>query len=383
MDGIVKWYEEVVGGKPWPDRPRMLIAVDGYSRAVLAWCICFLNESGEMVLLVIRDLVRRHHRVPDISLFDNGSGFISGVLRRVLVGACRRTVAFRPPHAPKFSGQEERAFREHQDQLLRNMAGYTGRLRKRRMVTKKFDPRQDAVWGLDGLMRLTAAFFALYNDTVNTEIGMTPNQALEEGWKLRGLRTDQKLVYDEQVRRATLPSTSREHVLDPQKGFYFLGNRYRNPAASGRFTRKPVHERSFYLRFDPEDAAVVFARIKGRLEAFRCDAADRLDAFAVPGDRRLVSLTMPIEKRDARREERLGNDRLTDMLDAIDEAQEETARTRREELERHSSDDPARWLAGDEAAGGMEPEDGEPRHPLAYLDKTDDGEGEVNDADAG
>ena len=380
MDDVVKWYEEVVGGKPWPDRPRMLIAVDGYSRAVLAWCICFLNESGEMALLVVRDLVRRHHRVPDESLFDNGSGFISGALRRLLVGVCRRTVSFRPPHDPKFSGQVERVFKEVNDGLLRNMAGYTGRLRAHRKVTKEFDPRRDAVWGLDGLARLCSAFFAIYNDTVHTEIGMTPNQALDQGWKLRGLRADQQLVYDEQFRKATLPSTSKAYVLDPKAGFYFRGNRYRNPAVSGLFEGQPKSQREFHLKFDPEDAAVVYARIRREQHAFRCDAAARLDAFQVPGDRRLVSLAMPVVKRDARREARLGNDLLTELADAIDEAQEHLSRTRRENLAKHAPDGRGHRLVNDEAAGGMEPEDGEPDHILTYLDKPDADEGEAGDA---
>ena len=378
MDAVIRWYEEQLAGTPWPDRPRMLIAVDGYSRAVLAWYICFLAESGEMTLLVVRDLVKRHHRVPDVSYFDNGSGFISGALRRLLVGVCKREIAFRPPNQPKFSGQVERVFKEHQDQLLRNLAGYTGRLRSRRMVTKNFNPRKDAIWSLDGLIQLTDAFFALYNDSVHTEIGMTPNEALAEGWRLRGLRVDQRFAYDEQFRRATMPATSKTYTLDPRRGFSFRGNRYRNPDVCEQFTGRPKKEREFHLHFDPDDPAEIYVRIRGQMHTFRSDLADRLDALQVPGDRALVGKALPIERRDARRAERAGNDRLTDLLAAIEDKQEAVARARRKALDRSSSGLSKPGADGRIADGIGPTEDvsDESEHPLAYLDEAGSNAGE-------
>ena len=382
MDVVIRWYEEKVGKPPWPDRPNQLIAVDGYSRAIVGWYIGFLNESSEMALLGVRDLVRRHHRIPDISMFDNGSGFISGALRRLLVGACRREVTHRPPNDPKFSGQVERVFKTQQDQLLRNLAGYTGRLQSRRMVTGNFNPRKDAIWGLDGLIRLCEAFFAIYNNTVHTSLGQTPNQALEEGWKLRGLRTDQEWVYDEQFRRATMPASKRKYVLDPKEGFKILDNHFRNPEVSRQFIGAPRSKREFYLHFDPEDLATVYVRINGEMETFRSDLARRLELIEVPGDRALVSKARCIEKSDARRAQREGNSRLDELVEAILEEQEARLRAFRSALASGAAsvnpDSQVATVISGKAplAGGA---DTSGVHVLSYLDQEPLLEGEPDD----
>ena len=382
MDAIIRWYEQVLGTPPWPDRPNELIAVDGYSRAIVGSYIGFLNESSEMALLGVRDVVRWYHRIPDISMFDNGSGFISGALRRLLVGVCRREVAHRPPNDPRFSGQVERVFKTQQDQLFRNLAGYTGRLQARRMVTGNFNPRKDAIWGLDGLIRLCEAFFAIYNNTVHTELGQTPNQALEEGWKLRGLRTDQAWVYDEQFRRATMPVSKRPYVLDPKEGLKILDNRFRNPEVCEKFIGLPKEKRSFYLHFDPDNAAEVYARIDGEMQCFRSDLAPGLKALEVPGDRALVSKARRIEKSDARRAQREGNSRLDELVEAILEEQEARTRAFRADLASGTaSASPDCRVANGVDSGGLSAEAAETGggHVLSYLDKEPLHEGAAHD----
>ena len=371
MDIALDGYEKEAGPELWPCRPRMLIAVDGYSRAVLGWHIDFRTESSEMALLTVRDLVRRHQRVADITVFDNGSAFRSGAIRRLLVGICRREIEHRPPEEPRFSGQVEAVFKNVSGTLLSGLAGYTGRLQARRKLTKAFNPRKDAVWSLDGLIRLTGAFFALYNDSVNTEIGMSPNQALDEGWKLKGARKNQLLRYDEQFRRATMPATTSRYVLNPRKGFDFRGNRYRNPAVSVRFTGLPEGSRKFHLHFDPADPAEVYAAIDGKLRAFRADIADRLDSLERPEDRSLVARALKVEKYDARREERAGNARLDELLEAIEEEQEALARARRSALDAAPGCPDADLQRDDEGDEEMPPSnfpEVERQHALGYLD---------------
>ncbi len=374
MDVALDCYENNVGPRPWTDRPRLLIAVDSFSRAVVAWYIDFQAESAEMALLTVRDLVRRHHRIPDISVFDHGPGFVSGALRLLLLGYCQRETMFRPPGEPKFSGQVERVFETISDQLVKNIAGYMGRLQARRALTKRPDPRKDAIWALEGLEKFVSAFFALYNDTVHEEIGMTPNEALHDGWALRGNRASQRLVYDEQFRRATMPATSKKYVLDPKAGFHFRRNRYRNPSVSQAAGRLPNGKRTFHLHYDPEDSATVYARIDGAFHPFRADRAERLDSLAQKEDRVLISKALEIEKRDARREARAGNNRLTDLLVAIDEEQEALARARRKALTnarggRNDGDE-----AGDESGTGLPPDsvvESKPPFVLNYLDGMD------------
>ena len=374
MDVALDCYENNVGPRPWTDRPRLLIAVDSFSRAVVAWYIDFQAESAEMALLTVRDLVRRHHRIPDISVFDHGPGFVSGALRLLLLGYCQRETMFRPPGEPKFSGQVERVFETISDQLVKNIAGYTGRLQARRALTKRPDPRKDAIWALEGLEKFVSAFFALYNDTVHEEIGMTPNEALHDGWALRGNRASQRLVYDEPFRRATMPATSKKDVLDPKAGFHFRRNRYRNPSVSQAAGRLPNGKRTFHLHYDPEDSATVYARIDGAFHPFRADRAERLDSLAQKEDRVLISKALEIEKRDARREARAGNNRLTDLLVAIDEEQEALARARRKALTnarggRNDGDE-----AGDESGTGLPPDsvvESKPPFVLNYLDGMD------------
>ena len=371
MDVVVDWYEKKVGPDLWPCRPSMLIAVDGYSRAVLGWHIDFRPESSEMALMAVRDLVRRHHRVPDVSVFDNGSAFLSDAIRRLLVGTCKRATENRPPEAPKFSGQVEACFKTVSNGLLRNLAGYTGRLQARRKLTKAFNPRKDAVWSLDGLIRLTSAFVALYNDSPHTAIGMSPNQALDEGWMLKGVRKNQLLRYDEQFRRATMLPTTRRYMLDPRKGFYFRGIRYRNPAVSERFTGLLKDSRKFHLHFDPEDPAEVYVWIDRKLCVFRADDANRLDSLERPEDRSLVARTLKVEKYDARREERAGNSRLDELLEAIEEEQEALARARRSALDAAPGCPDAGPQRDDEAEEELPPSNSpkvkQPKHVLGYL----------------
>ena len=91
-------------GSPW-----LTLLMDAYSRAVLAFCLSFDAPSRASVLSVLHDCVRRHSRVPDTLVFDQGPEFNSNDVEAALA-YLRVSKVERPARKARFGAVVERMF---------------------------------------------------------------------------------------------------------------------------------------------------------------------------------------------------------------------------------------------------------------------------------
>jgi putative transposase len=59
-------------GKPW-----LSLAIDAESRAIVGFYLSFESPSYRSCMMILRDIVRRHGRLPDTFILDNGNEFTS------------------------------------------------------------------------------------------------------------------------------------------------------------------------------------------------------------------------------------------------------------------------------------------------------------------
>jgi len=103
-------------------------------------------------MMVLRECVRRHMRLPQIIVVDGGTDFQSTYFETLLARyeIIKKT---RPPAKARFGSTCERIFGTANQHFFHNLAGNTQLSRSSRQVTKSVDPRTHAIWTLKELSR--------------------------------------------------------------------------------------------------------------------------------------------------------------------------------------------------------------------------------------
>lgn len=191
-------------GKAW-----LTVMIDAFTRMILAWVITFDDPSYRSCMLVIRDFVRRHGRMPRTIVADQGSEFKSTYFERLLAffSVHKR---MRPASHPRFGSIVERFFGVQNAQLTHVLRGNNKALQAPRRMSPTHDPRDLSVWNL----RAFREAFELYLDQVyhaveHPALGVSPVAAMEIGLLQSGLRRHTWISYDQQFLIATMPTTDK------------------------------------------------------------------------------------------------------------------------------------------------------------------------------
>jgi len=130
-------------GKPWAT-----FLTGAYSRRILACYVTYDPPSYRSVMMVFRECVKRHQRLPQACMVDRGSEFGSvyfeTLLTRYLV-----TKKDRPASHPRTGSVIERLFGTVTTHLLHQWWGNTQATQKSRQMTREVDPKRLAVWTLE------------------------------------------------------------------------------------------------------------------------------------------------------------------------------------------------------------------------------------------
>lgn len=129
-------------GRPW-----VTFLTDAYSRRLLALYLTFDAPSYRACMMVLRECVRRHGRLPQILVVDGGREFQSTYFE-TLLARYECTKKTRPGAKPRFGSVCERLFGTANTQFVHNLAGNTQIMRNVRQVTKDINPRTHACWTL-------------------------------------------------------------------------------------------------------------------------------------------------------------------------------------------------------------------------------------------
>jgi transposase InsO family protein len=238
-------------GRPW-----LSFLTDAFSRRILALYLTFDPPSYRSCMMILRECVRRHGRMPQILVLDGGKEFDS-IYFETLLARCEVTKKTRPPAKARFGSTCERLFGTANKQFLHNLAGNTQAARRSRQMTKSVDPRNHAAWTLIDLHRmLTEYAYEIYDTLDHPALGQSPREAFEGAIALTGSRAHRRIAYDRDFLIFTLPTTRKGTAkVTAGRGMklnhlYYWSEHFRNPAWEAR--QVPV-------RYDPFDIGTAFA----------------------------------------------------------------------------------------------------------------------------
>lgn len=193
---------DMVMGKPW-----LTVLIDAFTRMILAWVITFDEPSYRSCMLVIRDCVRRHKRIPQTIVSDQGPDFKSTYYDQLLafLSVHKR---LRPASKPRSGNLIERFFGVKNAEFTHILRGNNKALQSPRSMSPSHDPRKLAVWNLRALREGFEGYLArVYHAAEHSALGISPFQAMEIGMRQAGARSHTMIAYDRDFLIATMPTT--------------------------------------------------------------------------------------------------------------------------------------------------------------------------------
>lgn len=238
-------------GRPW-----LSLLTDAYSRRMLAVHLTFDPPSYRSAMMIVRECVRRHGRLPQMLVLDGGKEFDS-MYFETLLARCEVLKKTRPPAKARFGSTCERLFGTTNTRFFHNLAGNTQAARNTRQMTKSVDPRNHAAWTLTNLHRLLTEYaYEVYDRLDHPALGQSPREAFETALAATGTRAHRNIVYDRDFLTFTLPTTRKGTAkVTAGRGMkinhiYYWSEHFRNPVWEG--AQVPV-------RYDPFDIGTAFA----------------------------------------------------------------------------------------------------------------------------
>ena len=243
-------------GRPW-----MTVLIDAFSRRCLAFYLTFDAPSYRSCMMILRDCVRRHSRLPQVIVLDGGPEFQSTYFETLLARyECTKKV--RPPAQARFGSVCERLFGTTNSQFIHNLRGNTQITRNVRQVTKSNEPTGQARWPLGRLYEYLSSFlFEIYDTIEHPALGQTPREAFLKARQSTGIRPNRTIPYDHAFLLATLPTTQRGTAnVSPGRGViinrvYYWAEAFRDPT---------VENHDVSVRYDPFDIGTAYAFVKNR-----------------------------------------------------------------------------------------------------------------------
>lgn len=242
-------------------KPTLTIAVDGHTTNPRALVMSYDPPSTRTVLMVLRDYVRRHQRLPRVLAVDNGKEFHS----KELEDFCRIyeiDLRFRSPGMPRGGSMIESLLGATEIEVISGMKGNTRCLKKdTRLVTKSVDPFRQAEWTLTGAYNaLEQYLFEERPNRVHPALGVTPAEYEEKRLRETGQREHRVFTLDENFMLMTSPHARRPfHKVDRQRGIWVDGIWYRCEAMKTVRNGEKVE-----VRVEPWNASVIYALIDKR-----------------------------------------------------------------------------------------------------------------------
>lgn len=250
-------------GRPW-----LTVVIDSWSRRILAFYLSYDPPSYRSVMMVIRDMVRRHQRLPEFIVVDNGRDFMSEAFESFLrvMGVHLR---FRPAGRPRHGAVMERIFGRIHSEYVHNLAGNTKGTKNVRSLSGSHLPVNFAEWTLEAMYcGLQFWAFEHYNNCRHPVLDFSPNEAHLKGLRDSGSRPQRRVLFNQDFLIATCPPADRGGVrkVNWQHGVKVNDEHYWNP----EFRDLRVAGQTIPVRYDPWDASSAYVRLKDRWVHARC-----------------------------------------------------------------------------------------------------------------
>jgi transposase InsO family protein len=148
----------IFGKKRRTRRVWLSVMVDQATQVVLGMSLSFRDPSRRACASVMRDCVRRHGRLPETIVVDNGSDFQS-VYFEVLLARYGVSKQDRPPGDPRFGGQIEAVFHGIKEELILSLRGSTANDQRGRSISRSHRGQEHACWTLHAIYEAYERYF--------------------------------------------------------------------------------------------------------------------------------------------------------------------------------------------------------------------------------
>lgn len=241
-------------GRPW-----MTMLMDAFSRSGLALYLTFDPPSYRACMMIMRECVRRHGRLPQIIVIDGGAEFQSTYFETLLARyECVKKT--RPPAKARFGSVCERLFGTTNTQFIYNLRGNTQITRNIRQVTGSVDPKKLAAWTLGDLtQRVSEYLYEVYDTIDHPALGQSPRETFRDGLENGGIRAQRMIPYDQEFLIATLPTTPKGTALVAVgrgvkiNHLYYWSDSFREPG---------IETEAVPVRYDPFDLGTAYAYVR-------------------------------------------------------------------------------------------------------------------------
>lgn len=242
-------------GRPW-----LTILLDAYTRMILAYFLTFDPPSYRSCMAVIRNAVRRHGRIPQTVVVDQGSDFES-MYFEALLARLESHKKSRPAAKGRFGSVIERFFGVNNQAFIHNLVGNSQALQRPRSMSPSHDPRALAVWTLPALTDAFEGFIdTVYANLKHPALGMSPKESMARGLAVSGTRAHVLIPFTEDFNRLCMPTTiAGKVVVRPGRGIKIKSIYYWHPA----FREPTVVRTKVHLVYDPFDVSRAYALVGG------------------------------------------------------------------------------------------------------------------------
>jgi len=281
-------------GRPWGT-----FLSDAFSRRLLAVTLTFDPPSYRACMMVLRECVQQHSRLPQIVVVDGGCEFES-IYFETLLARYECSKKTRPGAKPRFGSVCERLFGTTNTRFIYNLLGNTQITRNVRQVTKSVSPQQQACWTFGPFhTRLCEWAYEVYDTLEHPALGQPPRDAFAMGMRQGGQRLQRLIPYDEAFRMLTLPTTRKGTAkVMPHLGVKINALCYWSDA----LLDPEVGKAQVPVRYDPFNAGIAYAFIKGRW--VQC-LSEHYAIFAGRSEREIQLSTAELRKRNQLHGQRL------------------------------------------------------------------------------
>lgn len=273
-------------------KPTFTLATDGHTTQARAFYLSYNPPSSAVVLMTLRDYVRRNNRIPKILSVDGGKEFKSKELE-IFCSDYEIDLRHRPPGKPRGGSPVERAMGSTETELLAKLEGNTRIMKNARMVTKSVNPFPNAAWTLTALHgALNEYLFEIRDNRIHPSLGITPYEYEKMRLLETGAREHTFVRFDQNIMLMTSPHTKRMlHKIDQKRGIWADNMYYWNDNFRTAKTNEKVK-----VRVEPWNANVVYVNYRDKWVAA---IARDLKAFG-GRTRREVELALREERRRAK-----------------------------------------------------------------------------------
>lgn len=209
-------------GKAW-----LSAGIDGHVPRVRAMYLSYAAPSSMSVLMLLRDYVRRHGRLPRMIVVDGGKEFRCAAFTK-FCSIFGIEVRYRGPGRPRGGAPIERMFGVTEQEFLSGLEGNTTQLKEARLTTKSVQPNLFRIWTFPRLYRaLEHYLFAVRPTVIHPAIGLTP--ADFEAFRLEqtGHRKHVSVAFDENLLLLSCPAPPQMmHKVYPHRGIWESGRFY-------------------------------------------------------------------------------------------------------------------------------------------------------------